>query len=260
MQSYIEVASNGAILRGFLHRPERVEGRIPMVILFHGFSNNKTEHYFSFVEVSRHLEQIGIASMRLDFMGSGDSDGRYQEMSVETEIADGMAMLQYAKGLEYIDSDRIALVGMSFGGLVASVLAGRAPSDIRALCLWAPAVIAIRDAREGRVGGSDVTAALAADGVAEVGGLLVGKRLLEDSKNLHFQSEVAPYKNRVCLIWGRQDPIVPPDIVEEISLAYGDRLEKHGIEGIGHMFETYAARITKLNETIAFLKRELLDG
>lgn len=257
MQQYVEVVSNGYTLRGFLHKPDIVEGKIPMVLFFHGFSNNKTEHSFSFVEASRELDKHGIASMRLDFMGSGDSDGRYEDMSVETEIGDGMTILDYAKSLGYVDPQRIALVGMSYGGLVASILAGRRARDIRALCLWAPAIIAIRGAREGRVGQADV-ANIAATGVVDVNGLLVGEKLVEDSKNLDFQAEAQPYGNRVLLIWGENDPIVPHDIVGEIELVYGAKLQKHRIDGVGHVFETYPARIEKLETTIAFLKEELV--
>lgn len=259
MQSYVEIKNNEYTLRGFLHKPENAEGRLPMVIFFHGFSGNKCEHYFSFVETARELEKLGIASLRFDFMGSGDSDGRFQDMSVETEISDGISILKYAQSLSFVDTGRIALVGMSYGGLVASVIAGRLSDEIKALCLWAPAVIAIREAREGHAQGTDITSALTT-GVADINGLLIGKRFIEDARRLDFQAEASPYKKNAILIWGDQDPIVPPEIVEELDRVYGDRLDKCLIKETGHVFESVTARVTKLEATLKFMKNELLAG
>lgn len=256
MQSYVELQNNGYTLRGFLHRPDDAAGKIPMVLFYHGYSATKCN--FPFPEASRALEKLGIASLRFDFMGTGDSDGRFQDMSVETEINDGIAILRYAQNLPFVDIDRIALVGASYGGLVASIVAGRHSEDVKALCLWAPAVIAIQEAREGHAQGTDISSALTA-GVADINGLLIGKRFVEDARKLDFPAEASPYKNRVMLIWGGNDPIVPPAIVSKVAGVYGDRLEKCMIAGVGHMFETADARATKLQTTMNFMKRELLS-
>jgi pimeloyl-ACP methyl ester carboxylesterase len=257
MQQHIEIERNGLMLRGMLHTPENIKGKIPMVILFHGFMNNKCEHYFSFVEVSRKLEELGVASIRCDFIGSGESDGAFEKMSVETEIGDGISILRYARNLDYVDCERIALVGMSFGGLVASIIAGRLPEEVKALCLWAPAAIAARDAKEGRAGDTDLTAALTT-GIADIRGHRIGRRFVEDSRALDVWTEIKPYKNSVLLIWGETDFIVPPEIVREYENAYGDKLEKRMIKGVGHMFETLEAREEKLEATLSYVKKELL--
>jgi pimeloyl-ACP methyl ester carboxylesterase len=254
MQNYVELKSGDYILRGFMHKPDEIHGKLPMVIFFHGYSASKTD--FWFVETSRQLESLGIASLRFDFMGSGDSDGRFQDMSIETEINDGIEILRYAQSLSFVDPSRIALVGASYGGLVASIIAGRLPSDIKALCMWCPAIIAIQDAREGRAGDTDITSALTT-GIADINGLLVGKRFVEDARKLDFEVEASGYKNNAIVIWGDKDPIVPPDIINRCELVYGERLEKCMIEGVGHMFETRAARARKIEATIGFLNKEL---
>lgn len=254
MQNYVELKHGEYILRGFMHKPDKIQKKIPLAIFFHGYSASKTD--FWFVEASRQLEIHGIASLRFDFMGSGDSDGRFQDMSVETEISDGIAILRYAQSLSYIDANRIALVGMSFGGLVASIIAGRLSSDIGALCMWAPAIIAIQDAKDGRAGNTDISSALTT-GTADINGLLVGKRFVEDTRNLDFEVEASQYKKNTIIIWGDQDPIVPSDVIYKCELVYGKRLEKCMIEGVGHMFETRSARIKQLEATIRFIKKEL---
>ena len=241
-----------------LHKPERSEGKVPMVIFFHGFMNNKCEHYFSFVETSRELEKLGIASIRFDFMGSGESEGAFEDMSVETEIEDGISILRYVQSLDYVEHDRIALVGMSFGGLVASIIAGRLPEEVKALCLWAPAAIAVKDAKEGRAGETDLNAALTT-GIADLNGYRIGGRFIEDACVLDIQAEIKPYRRNAILIWGERDTVVPHEIVQEYDNIYGNRLDKRMVKGVGHMFETLDAREEKLEATLCFLRKELLE-
>ena len=46
-----------------------------------------------FVKCSRALAQVGVASLRFDFYGSGESDGEFRQMTLRGEIADGRALL-----------------------------------------------------------------------------------------------------------------------------------------------------------------------
>ncbi len=256
MQTPVEIINNGHTLRGTLHIPNVPKTKVPMVIFFHGFSATRTEYSFSFVEVSKELEKLGVASVRFDFMGSGESDGELTKMSIETEISDGAAILDYVKLLEFVDTQRIALLGMSFGGLAASVLAGRRCEDVKALCLWAPASIVAKDAHKGFVAGADIRSVLTT-GVGELNGLLVGQRFLADLKKLNWQAELKAYKHNCIMIWGENDAIITPEVVQDYENALGERLEKCELSGVGHGFETYEARRQKLDVTLRFLREEL---
>ena len=57
MQKAIELVSQGLTLRGMLHMPENVPGKVPVVVIFHGFTGNKMEPHFIFVKLSRMLEK-----------------------------------------------------------------------------------------------------------------------------------------------------------------------------------------------------------
>lgn len=257
MEKYVELVNRqGYTLRGFLHRPQQPGMAVPMVLMYHGYSASKTNPLY--VEAARQLATRGIASLRFDFMGSGDSDGRFQDMSIETEIADGIDILRYAQSLPFVDPNRIALLGTSYGGLVAAIIAGRLPNEIKAQVLWCPAIISIRDARAGKAGTTDITAVLT-EGTADVNGLLVGKRFLEDNRALEFETEASAYQGRTLIIWGDQDPIVPPDIIAICEAVYENRLEKCMIEGVGHMFETHSARVRLLEASYDFLQGELVS-
>ncbi|AST57737.1 Alpha/beta superfamily hydrolase [Thermoanaerobacterium thermosaccharolyticum] len=108
MQEYIECKNENTILRGTLHIPDNVQGKIPVAILFHGFTADRNENrFFMFVDLSRELEKRQIASVRFDFAGSGESDGEFCDMSVSSEIADRNAILNLLLSLDFINTEYI---------------------------------------------------------------------------------------------------------------------------------------------------------
>lgn len=97
------------------------KGRCPMVILMHGIFSSKD--YNPMPSLAKALARAGIASIRFDFDGHGKSQGRMQDMTIEKEIADAMAIWEYAESLPYVT--QIGLLGHSQGGVIASMTAGR---------------------------------------------------------------------------------------------------------------------------------------
>lgn len=45
--------------------------------MLHGFTGNKTETHFLYTRLARQLATQGIAALRFDFAGSGDSQGEF---------------------------------------------------------------------------------------------------------------------------------------------------------------------------------------
>ena len=95
--------------------------RCPMVLLMHGIFSSKD--YNPMPSLAKALAKAGIASIRFDFDGHGKSEGRMQDMTIEKEIADAMAIWEYARSLPYVT--QIGLLGHSQGGVIASMTAGR---------------------------------------------------------------------------------------------------------------------------------------
>ena len=81
----------------------------PLVILMHGIFSSKD--FNPMPSIARKLAAEGIASIRFDFNGHGSSEGRMQDMTVEKEIADALAVWDYACSLPYASS--IGLLGHS---------------------------------------------------------------------------------------------------------------------------------------------------
>lgn len=255
MQKAVEIQSRGLTLRGMIHIPDGVSGKVPMVCIFHGFTGNKMEPHFIFVKLSRMLEGIGIASVRFDFGGSGESDGSFSDMTISKELEDAKAILDYAKSQSFVDTEKIGVLGLSMGGAVASMLAGDRKEDIKTLCLWAPA---------GNMGelitghrSKEEIEAIHKTGSVDVGGLLLGAEFLEDVANLDIYGKAAPYDKNVLLCHGSQDPAVPLSTSERYLEIYGTNAVLHIIDGADHTFNTQKWEDEVLDFTIEYLKEEL---
>src|SRR5690242_9112874 len=105
----VEFQTTGAkTLRGVLHQPaEGVPGPAPAVVFFHGFTGNRMESHWMFVRCSRALAEAGVASLRFDFYGSGESDGEFRQMTLTGEIADGRAAVAFLRKQNGIDPQRV---------------------------------------------------------------------------------------------------------------------------------------------------------
>lgn len=82
MQTFLEILFRGQILRGMSHLPQGVDQPNSTVVLFHGFTGNRVEGHRLFYYLSKALEEVGVASVRMDFLGSGESDGDYADMTL----------------------------------------------------------------------------------------------------------------------------------------------------------------------------------
>lgn len=118
--------------------PERTAAA-PAVILIHGTGSDKNEVGNMFGRLAAALERRGIASIRFDFAGCGDSPASPLELTFKGEISDLDAVFDYARKTDAVDSRRIALLGFSQGARVAADLMGRRGDEIPAAVFWSGA-------------------------------------------------------------------------------------------------------------------------
>ena len=135
MQQYCEIATPKGVMRGFFHVPHRKE--FPVLLIFHGFTGQCTGTKFSYVSLSRLLEAQGVGTLRMDFLGSGESDLTFKEMTFDDELSCARILLEELKKMPQVTD--IYVLGHSMGGAIASELAKLYPEDIKKLVLWAPA-------------------------------------------------------------------------------------------------------------------------
>ncbi len=131
----IVLENEGQKLFGVFHKPLH-QKNCPAILICHGLGGNKVGRYRLYVNLSTRLAELGIASLRLDFRGSGDSEGDFSEMTIETELNDARCGLEYIRKRPDIDTSRIGIFGRSLGGLVAVLTAAR-DKNIKSMGLWA---------------------------------------------------------------------------------------------------------------------------
>ncbi|MBM7619161.1 pimeloyl-ACP methyl ester carboxylesterase [Bacillus tianshenii] len=233
MQKSIEIDHKGQILRGMQHIP--IGNKLPAVILFHGFTGTKLEPHRFFLKISRALETMGIASFRFDFLGSGESDGNFEEMTVLSEVSEAKAILESVQSHPSVDKNNIIVLGFSMGGLVASLLAGDHSAEIKKLILLAPAGT-LPEIIEKQMGFATFIEELNA---YDLGGNLLGKEFVTELKSLEVWEKAARYTNDVLLIHGTNDQAVHVKVSSLYQQnCYPNATLKH-IEGADHTFNSY---------------------
>ncbi len=114
--------------------------KVPLVALLHGFAGNKDEGR-GFIYIARVLAQHGIASIRMDFAGSGDDTRSFAAYTLDSACADTTDCVDYALENANIDDSRIGIFGYSNGGRIAAMLTSM-DSRYQVRALLAPSVSA----------------------------------------------------------------------------------------------------------------------
>ena len=108
---------------------------LPLVVLCHGFTGNR-QGDGHFAPLAEDLAAHGIATVRLDFAGCGDSTEPYANYTLANMAADVDSVIGYMQAT--YGTGKTALVGHSMGGRLAS-LYPQQKGGIAALVLWSPA-------------------------------------------------------------------------------------------------------------------------
>lgn len=258
MEKYVEIVRDGLTLRGMMHVPDDLSNKVPMVILLHGFCDDRNEINFVHNELSRLLCKEGIASVRFDMNGSGESDGLFEDMTISSEIEDAKAMLRFVQSLDFVDQNRIALHGTSLGGCVASMVAGQCRDEIQALSMWCPAPDLVYNLQEHMtLCGQDVSY-IEKDGCADVEGLKLSLNFYKDALNLDPYKEASQFDKKVNTIHGDQDITASCQCSYKYKEIFKERATCTIVEGAEHRFKSFAYRKARMDGALNFLKEELL--
>jgi uncharacterized protein len=253
METPVTFECKGQQIVGMLHLPEG-RGRCPAALLLHGFTGTKTEAHRMFVKQSRALAEHGIASLRFDYRGSGDSAGNFEEMTIRSEIADSLEAIRFLARHKRINSRRLALIGLSMGGAVASYVLARERSRFRTLVLWAP--VAEGSGILDDLSTPDAVAALAETGITDHDGNLVGVQFIRQFAEMKPLREIVKAKCPVLLVHGARDQTVPAEhshMYERVLLAHKRLVKKVIITGADHMFNKHIWEQRVIAETVDWL-------
>lgn len=109
---------------------------LPLVVLCHGFTGNR-QGDGHFAPLAENLVAHGIATVRIDFAGCGDSTEPYANYTLANMAADVDSVIGYMQAT--YGTGKTALVGHSMGGRLASLYPQLGQYPVTALALWSPA-------------------------------------------------------------------------------------------------------------------------
>ena len=242
-------------LHAVIHKPELKDGeRCPMVLLCHGFMGNKEGALEK--QIAELLRQQGIASIRFDFNGHGQSEGRFQDMTVPNEIVDAKKVIEYVSNLPYVES--VAITGHSQGGVVAAMTAGDLGAEkIKAVVLLAPAAVLRDDAIRGSTMGATYDPFNLGEYVELFRGMRLGAEYIRTAFSLPIYETADKYQGPALIIHGTGDRVVPYTYGERFHQIW-DGSELVIIDKADHGFSQQIEQVA--GKSAEFLSKVLLSN
>ena len=245
MLKHIEITNKeGRILRGYLTLPEEFNG--DLVLMYHGFTGNKTEHAGHFRNLSRLLAAEKIASLRMDFSGNGESDGEFSDFTFDTLIAEANLMLDYAKTISNVK--RVMLLGFSMGGAVAAIVAAKRYQEIDKMVLWSPAGNILEKIKKAFESGIKLE-----NGNVMMGTFELSKAMVESVNRYDVYQGIENFKKPVLIIHGRKDLAVNYLISAIYSVRFFNS-HLFYLNEAGHGYDSLTDREELYQRTLEFLK------
>ena len=146
-QEIVIAGRSGRSLAGTLTLPSTGTAPFPVAVSLTGSGlhyrdgNRRPEHpYRPFREIADALAERGVAMLRLDDRGVGGSTGDGNAATGDDIADDTRVAIAWLRERKEIDPARVALIGHSFGGEVAPMVAAEDPSVAALVLMGAPAV------------------------------------------------------------------------------------------------------------------------
>ena len=244
-------------LAATLEKPELKQGeKCPVVIICHGFGGQRSCPTTN--AIAQQLSDNGIASIRFDFNGHGESEGRFEDMTVPNEIEDAKSIYQFVSSLPFADRERIAILGISQGGVVASMTAGElGHKKLAAAVLMCPAAVLRDDCIKGNTMGQFYNPLDPPERLELGYGRALGREFIKTAFSLPIYETAERYHGKGCIIHGTGDRVAP--------YTYGIRFhdiwpgsEYHQLEGYDHGFNPNPLDAVAI--AVDYLKRNLADN
>lgn len=223
----ITFTSHEQTLIGVFHTPTGA-GPHPAVLFLHGFNGTKVEPHRMYVKAAEALAARGVAALRFDFRGAGDSEGETEEMTVPGQVDDARAALDWLLARPEVDAGRTAVLGFSLGGAVAALLAPQAP-NLRAVALWAP--LADFGTWE------DEAHVARLQGRIDLRGDVIGYGFYQSTAGLDPAAALAQAAAPVHLVYGTADTWAAEQAARYQAALPAERLRVETVAGANHTFD-----------------------
>lgn len=247
MYQSVTLDVNGRLLRGGVRTPQG-EGKFPTLIFMHGFTVDKVGPARLYEMFAQQCQAEGIAVIRFDFYGCGESDGNFNEMTIGTEMTEMTAIYKWAETQSYVDQNKIFLGGHSMGGLLATLLAPTLkPCGVLA---WSPALLMYYEAsRRARTMMGETQIGY------DINGLELSKTYLKEASEMNFIEMARGYDGNVLIMHGEQDEEIAAACAYRYQQLYKEKLNIHLVKGANHQFTSLPWRKELYDVSLDFLKK-----
>jgi dipeptidyl aminopeptidase/acylaminoacyl peptidase len=254
----VRVPGPAGTLGGTLTLPARGRGPFPAVTTLTGSGahyrdgNRTPEHpYRPFRQIAERLAACGVATLRLDDRGVGESTGQADAATAEDTAADAEAALTFLRARPEIDRRRLGLIGHSYGGEIAPMVAAADPGVAAVVLLAGPARPfreTMRYQHRYRIENDPAVAPAEREKA-------LAEAMVQQEANVKASTEAwrpsiqdrdpLPTARRlrmpVLILQGSTDRAVPPEdavLLEEAVREGGNaRVERHLFPGVNHHFQ-----------------------
>ncbi len=229
----VSFKSEGQRISGILHLPDGKNP--PCVIASHGLLSSKNSE--KYIALGERISKEGIAMLRFDFRGIGESEGRIEDDTVSRRIVDLDSAVTFVKSYPGM-GNRIGLLGSSLGGYI-SLIGGSRDQEIKAVVIWATP-FHLDD--------------LGSKGTDQ--NPLPGEAFFKDLPR-HRLLPLLPKVSNCFVIHGEKDELVPVDQAWEIFHVLGAPKEIHVIEGADHRLTNPSHRQRAIDLSADWFKKFL---
>ncbi|MEN8653573.1 alpha/beta fold hydrolase [Streptomyces sp. 21So2-11] len=232
---------DGLHLAATLERPQEPTTRA--VLLVHGGGVTREEGGF-FGRLATGLAEAGIASLRFDLRGHGESDGKQEELTLSSILNDIRVMLAHLR--EATGAAEITLLGASFGGGICAYYAAKCPDEVDRLMLFNPQLNYKRRTVDARpYWTDDVISEEAAAELTERGALQFtqtlrhGRPMLNEVFWLKPHEVLGEVQAPTLIVHGTADTLVPFESSREAVERFTAPVQLVPVEGSQHGFAVH---------------------
>lgn len=236
MKEHIEVEYKGLQLRGYHQKANDRD----VVIITHGIGGNKLGHKYVFKQMADACEKSGISTIRMDFLGSGESDGKFEELTHSDQIEQVKQLIKTA--LEKYEYSNIYLCSTTIG-CYSIWHAAEDCQQVKAVINWNPITNFDRYYNNAK-SKADV------DGGIDYSGLYSNPTYLEDLQKL--QRKIPMLTIPVLFLQGENDKEFSYDDAREVCKQRGWKYIQ--VDEGNHLWEGSGVRAFLFGSTIKFIK------